>query len=187
MRLHSSFLAILLASALPACESPVQDEAIDALGDEVEGVEESEFHRYGQDCLACHGGYGDGPEWAFGGTIFATPGDDIPVAGAIITIVDADGQSLTRTSNCAGNFYVDAEVFEPAFPVHVEIECPLPDGSTRRNVMGTRVNRDGGCASCHDRGEATFESAGQIYCSATQTNPPFEVPPDCPGGPSPSL
>lgn len=166
------------------CESPVEDNAIEAQGPEVPGLEESEFHRYGQKCFACHGGYGPGPRWAFAGTVFATPTDDVPVAGAVVTIVDSTGETRSRTSNCAGNFYIDSESWEPMFPVRVEIECELPDGTTRRNVMGSRINRDGGCASCHARGEATADSPGQVYCVPEQPDPPFVVDTSCPGGPA---
>jgi hypothetical protein len=178
----SSFVAVVAAAG---CESPVEDAEIEAQGPEVEGLEEDEFHRYGQNCLACHGGYGPGPQWAFAGTVFATPNDDIPVQGAIVTMTDAAGQVFFRQTNCAGNFYIDAEVAEPVFPVHVEVECPIPGGdTTRRAVMGTRMNRDGGCAMCHDKGPATADSPGQVYCLPEQSDPPFEVPSDCPGGPA---
>lgn len=185
MRHHALLLACSAAvCSLVACESPVQDEEIAAQGDEVDGLEESEYHRYGQNCLACHGGYGPGPLFAFAGTVFATPTADVPVQAARITITDSAGQTITRQSNCAGNFYLDAESFEPTFPVRVEVECTLPDGTIRRNVMGTRINRDGGCASCHSVGGPTADSPGQVYCLPEGVESEFEVPPDCPGGPN---
>lgn len=180
------FAAMLFhAASLAGCLSPVNDELIDSLGPEVEGVEEGEFHRYGQPCLACHGAYGGQPEFSVAGTVFATPNDDIPVAGAKVILSDAEGNRFERTTNCAGNFYIEVEQFQPVFPMHVEIECPLPDGTVRRAVMGTRVNREGACAGCHDKGPASPTSPGQVYCLEAQPNPPFTVPGGCPGGPNP--
>jgi hypothetical protein len=183
-----AFSAALVAFAV-GCESPIEDDLIDAQGPEVEGLEEGPFHRYGQECFACHGGYGPAPLMAFSGTIFATPTDDIPAAFATITVTDATGESRSVFSNCAGNFYLLQEEWNPVFPLRAEIECSLPSDDAeaapelRRNVMATRINRDGGCNSCHSRGPATADSVGQLYCMPEQTSPPFEVTPACPGGP----
>ncbi len=176
-------LACAYAAVAAGCESPVQDEEIAAQGDEVAGVPEGPFHRYGQNCLACHGGYGPGPQFLLAGTVFATPDADIPVLGATVTVTDSAGTTIPVVSNCAGNFYIDIEGWEAEFPLRVEVACPMPDGSIRRNVMGTRINRDGGCASCHERGVATADSPGQIFCAKTQPDPPFEIPASCEGGP----
>ena len=100
-----------------------------------------------------------------------------------LTTPDGLGTTIPVVSNCAGNFYIDIEGWEAEFPLRVEVACPMPDGSIRRNVMGTRINRDGGCASCHERGVATADSPGQIFCAKTQPDPPFEIPASCEGGP----
>lgn len=183
LRLSSLALAGALSAAL-GCESPIDDDRIDAQGPEVAGVPEGEFHRYGQDCMACHGGYGEGPLFVAAGTVFASPTEDIPVAGATITLVDATGKSRAAPSNCAGNFYfLDDPSNELQLPLRVEIECPLPGGGTRRALMGTRINREAGCGFCHARGGAGATSPGQVYCAAVEPDPPFTVPPSCPGGP----
>ncbi len=171
---------------LAGCESPVQDDFIVSLGPEAPGVEEGPFHRYGQPCVACHGQYeADEPEMSVGGTVFATPNEDIPVANAKVILTDADGKRIERTTNCAGNFYIETGEFVPAYPMRVELECPLPDGTVRRSVMGTRVNREGSCAGCHDKGPASPTSPGRVYCVSQQPNPPFTVPQPCEGGPTP--
>lgn len=178
-------LVLPFALAAAGCESPVDDDLIAAQGGEVDGLEEGEFHRYGQDCLACHGGYGGGPRFVAAGTVFATPTDDIPVAGATIYLTDVNGKQRAAPSNCAGNFYFQEDANnELEFPLRVEIECPLPDGTTRRALMGTRINRDGGCAFCHQKGGANSESPGQVYCSTLQPEPAFAVPAPCEGGPA---
>ncbi len=192
----TSALAALLALVAPSCESPVEDERIAAQGPELPNVEEGPEHRYGQDCMACHGGYGPGPEFVMAGTVFATPDGDVPVQGAVVVLTDAVGQTFRSTSargednsgstNCAGNFFIQARDFEPQYPVHVEVECPLPGGGTRRVVMGSRINREGGCGFCHTRGPASSTSPGQIYCLTADGQDIYTVPGGCEGGPSPS-
>lgn len=179
---------IVAAIAGGSCLSPVEDDEIEALGPEVDGIPEGPFHRYGQNCLACHGGYGGGPLFTIAGTVFATRTDDIPVQGAVITVTDALGVSYAVPSNCAGNFYIEADAYPAAFPLRVEVECNLPENADgerikRRSVMGTRINRDGGCASCHTRGGATMDSPGQVFCVEEQPDPPFERESNCEGGP----
>lgn len=176
-------LAALVALLPIGCESPIDDELIESLGPEVEGLEEGPYHHYGQPCTACHGGYGPGPEFAFGGTVFATPNDDIPVAGAVITVTDATGARKAAPSNCAGNFYLLKESWDPVFPLRVEVECTLPSGEKRRSLMTTRINRDAGCAQCHEKGALTADSAGQVFCVLEQPDPPFELNQGCEGGP----
>ena len=179
----------VLAAATLACESPIHDEAVAALGDEAPGVDTGEFHRYGQDCMVCHGGAGPGPDFVAASTVFATPDSDIPVKGATVILTDATGQTASVRTNCAGNFIFENRDFQPQFPLRAVVLCPQPDGSTRRVVMGSRINRDGGCAFCHAAGEASGASPGQVYCASTQPNPPYTVPVgerggQCEGGPS---
>ncbi len=168
-----------------ACESPVQDDLIDSLGGEQRGVPEGPTHRYGQPCLACHDdAVGDGPKMSVGGTVFASPLDEVPVEGAVVTLLDASGAQHQAITNCAGNFYVEAKDFLPSFPMRVEIDCPLPDGTVRRAVMGTLVNREGSCAGCHENAAPTPQSPGRVYCLQDPVDPPFVVP-ACNGGPNP--
>ena len=177
-------LCLLWAASLAVgCMSPVEDEQIAELGPEVDGLEEGEHHRYGQPCLLCHGGY-KAPLFAAGGTVFATPDADIPVQSVVVTLTDATGDTISVPTNCAGNFFIDDAQWQPVFPLRAEIECTLPDGSKRRSVMQTRINRDGGCASCHEKGGPTQTSPGQVYCADTQPEPAFAVAPNCPGGPN---
>jgi hypothetical protein len=175
------FVSFVLAST--GCFSPVEDDLIAELGPEVDGLEEGPFHRYGQPCLVCHGGY-KAPLFDAAGTVFATPSDDIPVASVIVKLTDANGDTINVPTNCAGNFYIEDAAWDPVFPLRAEIECTLPDGTKRRSVMQTRINRDGGCASCHERGPANQFSPGQIFCMPEQPAEPFTVPPECPGGPN---
>ncbi len=172
-------IATIGAAASSACVDPVEDALIASLGDEVAGVRRGPLHRPGQPCLACHYDAGPGPTFALAGTVFATPSEDIGVEGATVTVVDANGQSVVLTSNCAGNFYLSGRT-ELAFPLRAEIECTLPDGTTRRSVMGTRIGRDGSCASCHT-GSPAADSPGRVACATTQPDPAFQ-PTSCGGG-----
>jgi hypothetical protein len=122
--------------------------------------------------------------------VFAQPDDEIPVKGAKVTITDSTGQKKSAKTNCAGNFYIEEADFTPVYPVRVEIECTTPAGfsgvtETYRNVMGTRVNRDGSCAGCHDNEPASQNGPGRVYCMDGRLNNPFSIDPDCVGGPKP--
>jgi len=181
-------LALAGGSAVVACVSPTQDALIESLGEEVEGVPQGEFHRYGQPCLYCHGGYGPSPQFSFGGTVFAQPDDEVPVSGAKVTVTDSTGQKKTMTSNCAGNFYVAEADYKPIYPVRIEVVCETPAGFdgvsfTYRNLMGTRVNREGSCAACHANEPASQDGPGRIYCVDERYPSSYQIDPDCQGGP----
>jgi hypothetical protein len=175
-------ILMICASTLVGCPSPVSDDAIDKLGGECDGVGENEFHRAGQPCVLCHGEYlAVGPIMALGGTIFATPSQPVPVEGVRVTLTDANGVTMEKTTNCIGNFFFTAEEWTPAFPVHAEITCPIPGTEdTRRLVMGTRVSRDGSCAGCHF-GPPAFDSPGWVYCAAVMPDPAYTVSATCDG------
>jgi hypothetical protein len=181
--------ALAAGAGFVACASPVEDDLIAALGPEAEGESEDEFHRYGQPCLACHGGYGEGePVFSFGGTVFAQPDELITVAGAKVTITDAIGEKTTMTSNCAGNFFVEESKYKPVYPVRVEVTCTSPAGfdgvtTTYRSVMGTRVNREGSCAACHANNVADQNGPGRVFCMDGRLPNPWTVDPECGGGP----
>ena len=173
-----AFRAATLAVALSACGNPAIDVRVDALGEEKPGVPPGPFHRPGQPCLLCHGTYGgEGPLMSVAGTIYATPADETPVSGAKVTLVDAQGDVRTLTTNCIGNFYVEKATWDPLFPLHAEIEYPVPgvEGATKRVVMSTRISRDGGCAGCHT-GTPNQGSPGWVYCAASDSGLTFPTP-----------
>jgi hypothetical protein len=173
-------MAFALAVASSGCFSPVQDDAIEAIGPEPNGLEEGPLHYPGEACLTCHGGYGPGePLLAVGGTVYATPSSEVPVEGAIVRITDAVGTRVELTSNCAGNFYLPVREKALFFPLRAEVECTLPSGTVRRSVMGTRINRDGSCASCHERGPAKPTGPAQVYCVDEMPEPAFVAPANC--------
>lgn len=177
----------LLVLSLAGCPNPVQDRRIEELGGECSDVPESEFHRPGQPCVLCHGQYQkDSPVMSIGGTVFATKSSPTPVEDVEILLTDANGTSPPNPvmTNCIGNFFIDADDWTPAFPIHAEIVCPNPDDvdEPRRLVMGTRITRDGSCAGCHiDKPGDRRDSPGWIYCAVTSPMNPYIVRDTCQG------
>jgi hypothetical protein len=177
-------LAAALAAPLSglACGNPAVDVRIAALGEEKEGVPAGEHHRPGQPCVLCHSSYGGAePIMTVGGTIFAgRVGDRIPANGAEVTFIDAFGnRSPVATTNCAGNFWLTEEQWNPGFPLLVEIVCKKDGGLEVRQSMATRIAREGSCAGCHEDGPANQGTAGRVYCADSPAG--FPPPENCPG------
>lgn len=169
---------VSLLLLLSACSGPVEEALIESLGPELEGVPPSEFHRPGQPCLACHGReVGDGPVMTVGGTVFATPTDRVPVKNVLVRITDATGDTRNATTNCVGNFFIEASDWQPVFPLSVNLACP---GVPAPKSMGTLIQREGSCAGCHT-GQASLDSPGWVYCASSMPDPPYLVDPTCPG------
>lgn len=147
----------LLAFALLACD-PVQRDAVAALGGETNGTRPGPLHRAGQPCLLCHdGALGDPQEFSVAGTVFVMPDDKTPAVSAAVNITAADQTKKTFTTNAAGNFYVTASQWRPAFPLQVSVEYR---GQTLD--MDSTVGRDGACAACH-ADPASSDSPGHVY------------------------
>lgn len=136
--------AVIVAALAGACD-PVHDDAVEALGGEAPGVDQGPLHRPGQPCLVCHGGKGPGsPTFSVAGTVYRTRSDRTPVAGAVVTITDANGAQRAYATNEAGNFYVPASEWAPPFPLRAAVSY---GGATIE--MKTRISGDGSCAGCH--------------------------------------
>jgi len=100
----------------------------------------SGHHNAGQACIACHAANG-GPTFTVAGTLY--DGAGAALAGATITIVDANGTQTPVVTTSNGNFYTSATL---AFPVHVSASlCPAT------KPMSAAVS-DGDCNSCHVSG-----------------------------------
>lgn len=99
-------------------------------------------HNPGQDCLnGCHD-HG----FTLAGTLYNTGGTAV-LAGASITVTDANNATFDMVSQSNGNFYTSRSV---AFPIKVYAsECPT---STPMNA--TIASTDGGCNKngCHATG-----------------------------------
>jgi hypothetical protein len=184
------YLLVALPLFVSACGNRAVDERIAALGDELPNVPPSEFHRPGQPCVLCHGEYlRENPIMTVAGTIHAFPASDnpLPVKGVKVLLTDAFGDQKEAGTNCAGNFFIKADEWKPAFPLRAEIEYPVPGSidSTKRVVMSTRISRDGSCAGCHV-GAPNQGSPGWVTCAETDLNPPFPAQESsCPGAAKP--
>jgi hypothetical protein len=172
---RSSSLSLLfvmgVAGAL-ACDDPVHDSEVSALGDEQGSP--GPKHRPGQPCLTCHGGSGPAKEhFAVGGTIYAVKDQPQGLAGVDVQLTDSRGDVKHAISNDAGNFYLTADEWSPIAPIHVQISY-----LTVSAQMGTHIGRDGSCADCHfdPRGAG---SPGRIYL----VTDPGDLPGPGGGGP----
>jgi hypothetical protein len=90
--------------------------------------------RPGENCLSHHA-------FSAAGTVFksAASATSDGLAGAIVTIKDANAKQLSLTSNAVGNFYT----LEPlAFPLAIEVAA----GGA---VQKMRAAPNGGCNGCH--------------------------------------
>jgi hypothetical protein len=114
-----AFASVVAAAVLAAsgCGNPVADDRIEALGGENPNVEKSEHHRPGQPCVLCHGVYeGADPQLAIGGTVFADQESLLPVEGVQVVLTDTRGITKTVTTNCVGNFFVEAGTWDDRYP-----------------------------------------------------------------------
>ena len=155
---RSARIAILLGVAAAACEDPVRDQAIAALGAEAAGVGRGPLHRPGQPCLLCHdpGGGRDRP-FSVAGTIYALADTLVPVTEVQIQLIDKDGRRFTARSNCAGNFYVRPSEYVPHYPMWATVAA-----EDQTIDMESPIYREGSCASCHTDPKAP-SSAGHVF------------------------
>lgn len=179
---------LLVLALASGCANPIQDARIEQLGPEDPGVPPSDIHRPGQPCLLCHGPYkGAEPEMTVAGTIYGyswdaahAKDDPIPVEGVTIEISDTFGTSppVAPKTNCAGNFYLTKDDWNPSFPLRVAIRYPVPGEENGERVsMGTRISRDGSCNGCHV-GKPNQGSPGWVYCTQRGSGAPDFKPPD---------
>jgi hypothetical protein len=145
-----ALVLLLLAAVSASCLDPVHSDAVDALGPEASGVREGPTHRPGQPCLTCHGGDGPGPDFAAAGTVYETRDGTVPLPNVAVLLRDSSGTTRTAVTNSAGNFYLTAGEWTPAYPMFAE----LHDGDLVK-AMETRIGRNGGCAECHRVGGQT--------------------------------
>ncbi len=152
MRFFSLF--VLLGSV--SCADPVRDDAIAALGPETSAP--GPLHRPGQPCALCHDG-STAPEFAIGGTVFATQGSTDPAVGATVELDDLGGNAICKTlTNAAGNFFLHA------------ISCNLSGPFKPKVILGdveadmtSRVGRDRSCATCHKGVARTAKTVEGVY------------------------
>jgi hypothetical protein len=141
-RALSLLLALAFATVL-ACDDPVHDAEVDALGPE--NGTPGPKHRPGQPCLTCHGGSGPGSaHYAIAGTVYTSKLDLQPLSGCDVELTDSRGETKHAISNDAGNFYLTSDEWQPIAPIHVKLTYLQITAE-----MGTHIGRDGSCADCH--------------------------------------
>lgn len=149
---------LLLLPCLVGCNDPVREQAIADLGGERAGVPRGPLHRPGQPCLVCHADEGPSDSaFALAGTLYQTPDGKKPLHDARVTFTDSAGKTYSVVSNCAGNFWVGATNYHPAWPIWIKVEL-----GSRSAEMSTPAFREGSCAGCH-AAEATPSAVGPVY------------------------
>jgi hypothetical protein len=97
-------------------------------------------HNAGLACLGCHNGTGVAPRWTVAGTLYSAAQNGTPIAGATITVTDANNVTVRLVTASNGNFYTGQTL---AMPLRVKASrCP----DTR--MMSARPST-GDCNSCH--------------------------------------
>ncbi len=104
----------------------------------------------GANCLGCHTG-GEQGKFTAAGTVFTDSNGSGKSSGAIVTITDASGRSITLTTNSVGNFYTTQSL---TFPITAEVE---QGGFT--SAMSSEVTT-GACNTCHQCGGT---AGGKLY------------------------
>ena len=150
MRAQYMLFPVFALAFFTSCLDPVHQDAVDALGDEVDGIPRGPTHRAGQTCTVCHGGKGPGsPDISIGGTIYDTRYDGtsslVALNGVTVTVTDAANTTKSAVSNSVGNFYFFTSDFDPKYPLHVT----LTGSDGIKHDMKTRIGGDAGCARCH--------------------------------------
>jgi hypothetical protein len=176
----SIVMTLVIAGSFAACVDPVHDAQITALGPEAAGVAPSEFHRAGQPCTVCHQASGPANTvFAVAGTIFYGPDKVIGAEGVQVELVDSAGTYFTATTNCVGNFYIPPDIWNPAFPLLVQVQYP-GQGSGATKMLG-QISREGSCAGCH-KDPANYDSPGHVHAMTTEPANPF-IDQNCPVNP----
>ena len=96
----------------------------------------------GRACIGCHDAEG-GPRLSIAGTVYPSshePDDCDGARGTQVIITDAAGQTVTLTTNAAGNFYSTASL---TFPINAKV---VANGA--ETAMGA-AQSNGDCNSCH--------------------------------------
>ena len=146
LRSASIFAAIAPALlALVACSSSADNAAPNNCSTNKtwsSGDQGSPSMHPGGNCIECHSS-GEGPHFSIAGTVMNDSKDDTNcdgVSGVTIALKGSDGQTVTLTSNGAGNFYSSNAV---ATPYTVTLTY---NGKTRQM---TAAQTDMNCANCH--------------------------------------
>jgi hypothetical protein len=94
-------------------------------------------HNAGANCLGCHTGIGTAPLWTAAGTLYNAAG--AAAVGATLTLVDANGKSISLVTAQNGNFWTSEAL---KMPLRVKASlCPT--------TVSMSATAGGACNSCH--------------------------------------
>ncbi len=88
----------------------------------------------------------------------------LPAADVLLELVDSKNRVHKVATNCAGNFYVQEQDFQPVWPMKVT----LAYGNLHSYTHQTWIYREGSCAGCHTD-PATATSPGHVYVTNDDT------------------
>ncbi len=155
---------LLFAAGSSSCTDPVFDAQIEALGDEIPGVDPGPLHRSGQPCVLCHSKYGPASDHEFvvGGTVYESADEKTgPAPGVEVLIIDSGGGTpkFNPVTNEKGNFFVRrSDWFKtPSFPMRVALAR-----AGKSVAMASHIGRDGSCAGCHRPPNVKADKASTI-------------------------
>jgi hypothetical protein len=106
--------------------------------------------------VACHQ-RDDGPNFRVGGTVYPTGHEPSrcngsAAQGAVVTVTDSRGRTVTAQVNAAGNFYSSGRDLIPPFRAKVSF-----NGKERLMIGAVPV---GDCNSCHTQNGTTTVTGG---------------------------
>ncbi|MFO0677788.1 MAG: hypothetical protein U0169_14725 [Polyangiaceae bacterium] len=170
---------VALAGVLSCSSDPVRSAQREEAGPELPNIPQGEYHRAGQQCTACHNSDGSAPDFSIAGTVFYGPKKRQGVKGVVVTMRDSAGK-FEKTTNCVGNFFVRREEWNPKFPVAVSLS--FQDGENVQGIaMQSAIFREGSCAYCHKKPNATFRSVGHVALTLNEeAEAAYEPPSGCP-------
>ncbi len=154
-------IAAVCTVALAACVGTLEEKtpqqsggasssSVDAGGgaaacDDLVPPTQSGKHNPGTACQMCHGAGRGAPTFTLAGTLYDGVGSDVPVAGATIHIVDANGSDVSLTSAENGNFWSSQPIAFPittyasGCPDRIEMITPVSESGADCNAGGCHV------------------------------------------------
>lgn len=101
----------------------------------------------------------DAPAFQFAGTVYKM-GATMPSPGAIVTITNAGGMTISTIADTAGNFHIPAGMLANPFPSNVNVSaCPTI------NKMVSQMATTTGGGDCNGGGTCHGATAGKVYLS----------------------
>ncbi|MEZ4222915.1 MAG: hypothetical protein R3B13_18375 [Polyangiaceae bacterium] len=123
------------------------------------GNHESPLMRPGGTCIQCHSASGEGPTLLVAGTVYPTarePDDCNGISAIDVVVTDAQGKTVTLSTNAAGNFFYEAAPGALVPPYNAKV---VSGGKER--VMKQSV-ASGDCNTCHTQ-DGKDGAPGRIY------------------------